>query len=438
MFPAFESLNSKPSKIAETPSRPWLEHLAQFILERALRRSSKGALIVEFPDGRRERYGEAEFPHPVRIKINRLRAFSRTLREGALGLGESYVDGDWDSEDLAEAMRFFLNNWDALDERKLNFLKRLRRLNPLSRWFRRHGRQDASTRTHYDLSNELFKLFLDPSMTYSSAIFDREDMSLEEAQALKVDTILKKARLRQEDIVLEIGSGWGALALRAAERYGCQVTSLTQSDSQRALADERRARSRSGDNVRFELSDFRQAQGRYTRIISVETLETVGHRCLPEFFAACDRLLADDGVMVLQVITFPDNWYDEYLRREDWIQKHVSPLTYLPSLSAMLDAIKRSSNLVVEEVQNIAPHYAKTISLWRRRFVAAKNEVLALGYDERFFRTWDYYLASCEAEFATRWLQVLQIVLTRPNNLTLNRAEAAEVIAFSPKRAHAG
>jgi cyclopropane-fatty-acyl-phospholipid synthase len=266
------------------------------------------------------------------------------------------------------------------------------------------------------LSNQLFKLFLDPSLTYSSGIFAKPDDSLERAQQRKVAAILEKARISPGHSVLEIGSGWGTLALQAAEQHACRVKSISLSQEQLALARERAQQRGLSKLVDFEYCDYRQVTGSFDSIVSVEMMEAVGKEYLPVFFKHCDRLLKPDGTVVLQVIAFPEAFYSDYLRRQDFIQKHIFPGSHLPTLAAMLEAVSRSADFVVEHIENIGPHYAPTLAEWRRRFEAKQMEVQALGFDQRFSRLWNFYLASCEAQFSTRWLQVYQIVLMRPNN----------------------
>lgn len=396
----------------------WLDMLSRSTVRGALQRMKRGALTLVYPDGRAERFGPPDAQTHATIRINSYDFFRKIILGGGVGLGEAYVDGLWESPDPAAALSVILNDWDALDERKLNLFK----LSRVVEWVRhlRSGNTMTNAKknisAHYDLSNELFSLFLDPTMTYSSAIYPHSASSLEDAQREKISRLIEKTRVRAGDHLLEIGSGWGALALTAAARTRCAVTSITLSRKQLALARQRALDAGLSERVRFELCDYRTVQGRYDAIVSVEMLEAVGKEYLGTFFKRCDQLLNEHGIAVLQVITYPETHYRQYCRRADWIQKHIFPGSHIPSLQAIIDAASQNSSLIVEHIENIAPHYARTLQEWRARFMTRLDEVRALGYDERFIRSWEYYLASCEAEFSTRWLGVAQIVLTRPNN----------------------
>jgi cyclopropane-fatty-acyl-phospholipid synthase len=269
---------------------------------------------------------------------------------------------------------------------------------------------------HYDLGNDLYALFLDPSWTYSCAVFEHPGMSLEEAQGAKYRRICDKLDLGPGSHVLEIGCGWGGFALHAATEYGARVTGLTLSEEQAALARERVAAAGLEDRVEILLQDYRTLEGSFTHVASIEMLEAIGHRELPVYFRAVDRLLAPGGVACIQTIAVPDQRYERYRRGNDWIRQYVFPGALIPSLDAITSAMTRSSELIVHGVENIGYHYARTLRLWRERFLENRDQVLALGYDERFVRTWEFYLAFCEAGFRTRALHDYQLVLTRPFN----------------------
>jgi cyclopropane-fatty-acyl-phospholipid synthase len=351
------------------------------------------------------------------------------VRDGSIGLGDSFVDGDWSSPDLAGCLRFFLDNWNAVADYKLNILKPMRWLNRVAHSFNKNSlsKSKENISAHYDLSNEMFRMFLDPSMTYSSAIYRSPSDTLEQAQYNKVDRILDLARLEPSDHVLEIGSGWGTLALRAHERFNCKVTSLSLSQEQLSVARERAYKSNAHQSIDFLEQDYRQVQGEFDKIVSVEMLEAVGHEYLASFFATCERVLKPEGVVVLQVIAFPDFEYKRYLKRQDWIQKRIFPGSHLPSLTSLMQAIETNSNLIVESIDNIGPHYARTLKEWNEQFTERWSDIKPMGFDDRFKKLWQFYLASCEAEFATRWLAVYQIVLSRPNNHFLINRDKHEI-----------
>jgi cyclopropane-fatty-acyl-phospholipid synthase len=266
---------------------------------------------------------------------------------------------------------------------------------------------------HYDLSNELYELFLDPSMTYSSALFDRPGLDLEAAQRRKYRRLAEWAGLGPGDQVLEIGCGWGGFAELAAAELGCRVTGITLSREQAAFARTRMQDRGLADLVDIRVVDYRDLEGRFDAIVSIEMLEAVGHRFLDGFFSACERLLAPGGRMALQTITIPDQVYDRYRRGTDWIRTTIFPGGHLPSLGAIQGSLARRTSLVVDRLEELSADYAATLHEWRRRFRAAEGKVRGLGFDDRFIRTWDFYLATCEAAFGHRQVGVLQLGLGR-------------------------
>jgi cyclopropane-fatty-acyl-phospholipid synthase len=287
----------------------------------------------------------------------------------------------------------------------MEILHRLRR--NTRRGSRRH------IRAHYDLSNDLFALFLDPTMTYSSAVFGAPDEPLRAAQERKFAHFGDALQLGPDDHVLEIGCGWGGFARFAATRYGCRVTGITISEAQRDLAAARVHAEGLSPRVEIRLCDYRDVRGRFSKIVSIEMLEAVGRAHWRRFFAACHDVLAPGGLIGLQVITMPDHRFEAYARRCDWIQKHIFPGGILPSLGELCRAMAADAPFTIRELTDIAPHYARTLARWRATFFERLPQVRALGFDERFVRMWDYYLASCEGAFRARALGTLQLVLAR-------------------------
>jgi cyclopropane-fatty-acyl-phospholipid synthase len=277
----------------------------------------------------------------------------------------------------------------------------------------------AGSRRHYDLSNNFFRTFLDDTMAYSSAIFRHPNEPLKAAQHHKFRTIIQKARLQETDHLLEIGCGWGGFAIEAVRQTGCRVTGITISREQYDLARERVRAAGMADRVRILFRDYRRIGGVYDKIVSIEMLEAVGHAHFKTFFRQVDRLLAPEGIAVIQVITIPDQHYDVYRKTHDWIQKHIFPGGLLPSLTAMVHNMTRHTRLMVDHAENSGNHYATTLAHWHRRYTASRGLVSQLGFDRTFQRKWAYYLGSCEAGFRERVLGNLQLVLTREWNSLL-------------------
>jgi cyclopropane-fatty-acyl-phospholipid synthase len=388
---------------------------ARIVLDR-LDRVERGHLVVTLPDGSTRSYSgsSGSVAAVSRIDIHRWRFFSRLLRRGDMGAGEAYVDGDWSSPDLVGLTRLFLDNESTLAPPSfVGFLSRVKdRIAHLLRTNTR-GQARRNIHAHYDLSNDFYAIFLDPSMTYSSALFDRPGLDLEGAQRRKYRRLAGWAGLEPGQSVLEIGCGWGGFAEFAAGELGCRVTGITLSEAQKDLALKRLTERGLGDRVEIRLEDYRDVTGSYDAVVSIEMLEAVGHRFLDSFFATCDRVLRPGGRMALQTITIPDQVYDRYRRGTDWIRATIFPGGHLPSLGAIQASLARRTGLVVERLDDLAEHYATTLSLWRRRFRDEAKQVLELGFDDRFLRLWDFYLASCEAAFRERQIGVLQLALGR-------------------------
>ena len=360
-------------------------------------------------------FGESASGPSAVLAVHDGACFGRLLAGSDIGLGEAYTAGEWSSPDLVGLFRVLLANEGELADDGLlgvatRTVERLRNLLPANT--RAGARRNVAA--HYDLSNELYRLFLDETMTYSAAVFDARGGDLAEAQRRKYLRLAALAGLTPGMRVLEIGCGWGGFAEVAAAELGCHVTGLTLSTAQASFARDRLARVGLAGATDIRLEDYRDARGRYDAIVSIEMLEAVGHRYLGHFFAACERLLAPEARAAVQVITIPDQLYDRYRHGTDWIRKHVFPGGHLPSLGALQGAMAASSRLVVDHLDNLAAHYAETLRQWRECFLANRREVLALGFDERFVRSWELYLATCEALFLHPKLGTLQLGLVRP------------------------
>jgi cyclopropane-fatty-acyl-phospholipid synthase len=264
---------------------------------------------------------------------------------------------------------------------------------------------------HYDIGNDFFERFLDPTMMYSCAVFERDDMTLEEAQVAKLDRLCRKLDLKPTDHLLEIGTGWGGLALHAARRYGCRVTTTTISREQHALARDRIAAAGLSDRITLRLDDYRDLDGRYDRLVSVEMIEAVGHHYFDTFFRRCGELLLPGGTMVLQAITIDDRQYAAARDSVDFIKRHIFPGCCIPSVTAMVESTTRASSLRVVDLEDIGPHYATTLAAWRENLFANADGIRACGYPETLLRMWHFYLSYCEGGFAERALGDVQLVL---------------------------
>lgn len=432
---------SSPEALPHTPqsSLGLRDRIAQRLALAQLARW-RASVTIELPDGRVVAIGAAESPRRVSVRIHRWRVFRRLLSGGDIGLGEAYMDGDWDCSDLVELCRLYVSappvlesRWLALPLRALHAWQRVARANSV-----RGSRRNI--RAHYDLSNDLFRLFLDDSMTYSAGVFAQPDTTLADAQRAKLDGICRTLALQPSDHVLEIGSGWGSFALHAAGVYGCRVTSLTLSTDQLRLARQRVAEAGLQARVDIELCDYRHATGQFDHLVSIEMFEAVGLRYYDDFFAACERVLRPHGRMFLQTIAMPDQRFPSYARDFDWSRKYIFPGSLLASLHEISAALQRVTTLRIESLRDIGRDYARTLHLWRERFLRRRHEVRRLGFDERFIRMWDFYLASCEASFAARYINDLQLVLARPlpfaRALDVSRATSAAQRQSSRETSH--
>lgn len=391
---------------------------------RMLENVRHGSLEVICPaDGSREArthlFGEAGAGLRAAIAVHDERFFSRVLWGGDDAAGDSWVDGDWSSPDPVAVVRLAARNLSELERGNplLSFANRL--------FHRLRHRMNRNTvvgsrrniQAHYDLSNDFFRLFLDRNMVYSSAVYRHSDDSLEEAQIEKFDRICRKLRLSPGDHVLEIGTGWGAFALYASRNYDCRVTTTTISREQHDEARQLFARAgEAGARISLLLEDYRNLQGSFNKLVSIEMFEAVGLDNYDAFFTTCDRLLTPNGSMVMQTITMNEHRFDAYRKQSDWIQRRIFPGAQLASIREILTSLVRSTRLSLYNVEDLGLHYAFTLAEWRRRFHESIDEVRALGFDEAFCRMWDYYLAYCEGAFRERHISDAQLMLTKNAN----------------------
>ena len=406
---AGEAARSAPSPVGSLIGR-----FARPAVTSALERWNVGRLTVHLPDGSTLRAGDpAAEPHAT-MWVHRERFFRELALRGDLGAGESYMAGDWRTDDLARFIELVLLNQDAVVTE--SWLTRLANLpNDVLHRLRRNTKAGSRRNigAHYDLSNELFALFLDPSMTYSAAVFERADEPLQVAQERKFARFADWLGIGPGDHVLEIGCGWGAFALYLARTRGCRVTGITISSEQLEFASGRVREAGLSGQIDLRLCDYRDLRGRFATIVSIEMLEAVGRERWPVFFEKCHELLAPGGLIGVQTISMPDHRFEAYARHCDWIQKYIFPGGLLPSISELCRAMGRRTPLTIRRIDDIATHYAETLRRWRQAFFERLAEVRTLGFDDRFVRMWEFYLASCEAAFRTRSLGDLQLVLGR-------------------------
>jgi cyclopropane-fatty-acyl-phospholipid synthase len=388
-----------------------LRHLPRRLVLRLLRGWRHGSLELHLPDGERIVVGDARATERAVCVVRDESFFTNVLLRGEMGAGESFVEGHWDSPDLVALLSLFRRNLDSLDfETPLSWLGRLPKLVEHRLRHNSAARSQDNIHAHYDLGNQLYRLFLDPTMTYSAGLYLTPDDSLEQAQHNKLDRLFDLLELGPDDHLLDIGCGWGGLAVRAASTRGCKVTGITISREQLELARQRVAGAGLADRVSIEYCDYREASGTYDKIVSVEMLEAVGLEYLGRYFRTCERLLAPGGKVAIQSIVMPDERFDAYSKNVDWTQAYIFPGSLIPSLHAIERAVATTS-LRIEHTDDIGPHYAPTLEAWRQRFVDNLAEVQALGYDQRFERIWLLYLCWSEIQFAERKLQDLHIVL---------------------------
>jgi cyclopropane-fatty-acyl-phospholipid synthase len=377
---------------------------------------TKGGEIEVVEGGRSRVYGE---PSELRatVRINDPAAWRGPLH-GSVGIGEGFVDGLWETDDLVALIQIgarSLTNQhrgvSAAWSKARTGLHRLRGLVPENT--RTGSRQNISA--HYDLGNDLFSSFLDPTMMYSCAYFPREEASLEEAQLAKLDRICERLRLGPDTHLLEIGTGWGGMAIHAARTTGCRVTTTTISRAQHELASERVRAAGLEDRVTILLQDYRDLTGTYDRLVSIEMIEAVGWQYFDTYFKACDRLLADDGLFLLQAITIDDRLYEMEKASQSFANTHVFPGGCLPSLKRIADSIGTVTEMREIWLDDITAHYPPTLADWRERFFAAWDKLKAHGYDDRFKRLWDFYLSSSEAGFRERRIGDVQVLFAKPS-----------------------
>jgi cyclopropane-fatty-acyl-phospholipid synthase len=391
--------------------------LARRLLFRRLRDLACGRLTVR-EGGTTTTFGEAVLRPdlaPV-VRVTDPSAYADIITGGTIGAAEAYMQGKWTASDLPALVQLFAVNRSVMDGLEGGVARLGAPLLRLAHWYRSNTRRGSrrNIRAHYDLGDELFRLFLDPLMMYSSAVFPRDEASLEEAALHKLALIGERLHLSPDDHVLEIGTGWGGLALYLAAEHGCRVTTTTISANQFELASRRVAEAGLGDRVTVVRRDYRDLDGHYDRLVSVEMIEAVGHRFLDTYFRTCSERLKPTGRALIQGIVMADRHYAQALRSVDFIQKYIFPGGSLPSMASVLGAMARATDLQLTGLHDIGLDYARTLALWRERFLARVRDVRLLGYPDEFIRMWDWYLAYCEGGFRERTISTVQLVFDKP------------------------
>ena len=412
-----ESILPADRPFAQSPVLNKVDGWAKQTLLSLLRRVQSGEIFLQ--DGEEQHvFGRRteECNLHASLFVLHPRFYTQVLLGGSVGAGEAYMAGHWSSDDLTVLLRIILLNQSVFAglDRGLSRLKAplYKAYHFLHKDSRKGSRINIAA--HYDLGNDFYALFLDETLTYSCAIFERPESSLQEASVAKYDRICKKLQLSPKDHVLEIGTGWGGFSIHAARCYGCRVTTTTISRAQYDLAKERIRSAGVQDKVHLLLKDYRDLKGRFDKLVSIEMIEAVGHHYLNTFFGCCSNLLTERGVMALQAITIADHAFERHKKEVDFIKRYIFPGSCIPSVAAMGDAVAAATDLRLAHLEDITPHYARTLRTWRERFFENIGQVRALGYSETFIRMWEFYLCYCEAGFQERYLGDVQMLLAKP------------------------
>ncbi len=398
----------------------WIDRMAMQFVVKILRQLRYGHLTLTY-NNQCFSFGDKDTEQvKADIHVNDVQFFRNVFARESLGAGESYMAGHWCSSDLTKVIQLMAMNLNVVQLVGKNRPWYTRFAHSVSLNARRLKTRNTKRQAkeniaaHYDLSNDLFQLFLDPTMMYSSAIFHDESATLEQASVHKVKRLCDKLQLKESDHLLEIGTGWGFLAVYAATHYGCQVTTTTLSKEQFEFANQRVRQQGLEDKITILLQDYRDLEGCYDKLVSVEMIEAVGHDFFDDYFEKCSSLLAEDGLMAIQAITIADQRYDQAVASVDFIQKYIFPGGCLPSNHVVTDCLKRKTDMQLQEFEDIGQHYAKTLRIWRERFFDRIEAVRALGFDQRFIRMWEFYLCYCEGGFLERAISTSQFVFAKP------------------------
>ena len=392
--------------------------IAESSVEKILQGLRGGQLKLEkrYGESQIAVYGEKDHELSAAIVVHDPETFRFITSGGSVGAGEAYVLGLWTTPDLPRLIQLFSRNLSLLEglEEGVSPLKKFARslFNIASRNTLKGARKNIAA--HYDLGNDFFETFLDPTLTYSSGIFPSKDSTMEDASYNKIRTACEKLKLCPDDHLVEIGTGWGTLAIYAATNYGCRVTTTTISEEQHAHAEQRIKALGLEDRITLLKEDYRNLEGQYDKLVSIEMIEAVGHQYLGEFFAKCSSLLKPEGLMVLQAITIADQRYDDYYNSTDFIKRYIFPGGCLPSINRISEQVVAKTDLQMVQLNDITAHYAETLKHWRKTFLEQSRKILSQGFDDKFLRMWDYYFSYCEGGFRERVISTSQITLAKP------------------------
>ncbi|MCM8526137.1 MAG: cyclopropane-fatty-acyl-phospholipid synthase family protein [Lentisphaeraceae bacterium] len=387
-----------------------------------LEKMTKGYLIVKDSNSVNF-FGDVESDLHVTLEIKDDSAYADFLVGGSLGAGESYIRGEWDCSSLTDLIRLFARNMQLVESMDSGLAKIGSPVLRTLHWMNRNTKSGSrkNIEAHYDLGNDFFQLFLDESMMYSSAIFENENTSLTDAQQHKLKTICEKLNLNENDHLLEIGTGWGAMAIYAAENYGCKVTTTTISKEQYALAKERIREKNLDDKIDLLLMDYRELKGTYSKVVSIEMVEAVGHEYLEEYFQKCSDLTAEDGLFLMQVITIPDQRYDSARKEIDFIKRYIFPGSCIPSIEKISKCIRNKTDYRLVDMDEYAWHYAHTLKLWHENLLKNEKQIKE-KFSAEFMRMWRFYFSYCEGGFFERVIGSSQMLFAKPFNREITRS----------------
>ena len=367
-------------------------------------------------------FGDSSSGESVSVDIHSQEFYVMTGSGGALGIAEAYVAGYWSSDDVVKLFQIILRNRDILLSLEKGFAKLVK---PINKMIHR-GRQNTlkgskeNILAHYDLSNDFYKLWLDPSMTYSCAFFNNDSVTLEEASIEKLDRICRKLNLSEDDSVLEIGTGWGSFSIHAAKNYGCKVTTTTISDAQFDYARSRIKDEGLESKITLINKDYRDLDGKYDKIVSIEMIEAVGYEYIPDYFSKLSSLLNNNGLVALQGITYNDQNFEVYKDSVDFIKKYIFPGSCLISIAQIIDVIKKDTDLAMVDMEDITKHYAVTLNRWRKNFMDVIPKIKEMGYSQAFINMWEFYFLYCEAGFSERNIGDVQMIFAKSGSRNIN------------------